>query len=296
MTGDNPFCCAGEAGEALLFKALEREQLGPKLHGVYPGWRLEEYVPSRMLNFQDLRDEKMLKLLAGNLARIHSLDVELPKNPLVFENVLRESIEKGDEMKQGIKYVNFSELTQVRLRLLMAIDYKAEIELIFEAIRKIPNRVVCSHNDFYANNILVRTKKDHSELQELTSKDILTVDLEMVSYFYRGNDIGLLLYYAALDLSDAKNAKFVGQLDESYERAFIKAYLEVWKGLNPSKYDAAIDNEENVMKEQRVLQMLRMAYLPLWIVGKVVSGEWEESVLETLIERMNCDAERKALF
>lgn len=299
ITGNNPFCSIGEAGEALFFKALGEANLGPKLYGISPGWRLEEYIPSRCLDFLDIRNEETLKLVAASLARIHSLDVELPKNPMVFKRTLFELVEKTEKLKQSIKYEDLSQLVQEKLRFLTTIDSKAEMEFVFDAIEKIPHRVVCSHNDFHANNVLVRIKSgdmNDKESQELTSNDILAIDVEMATYFYRGNDISLLLNHAAYDFRDSSNFKFVGPLDESLERTFIRTYLEVWKHLNPAKFNDAIDSEENIMKEQKLLSLLRMAYTPIWFIPNVLNGTWEEHLYQLLLERRNFDLQTKESF
>lgn len=42
--------------ESVIFTLLSERGLGPKLHGIFPGGRLEEYIPVSLLTFSNIFD------------------------------------------------------------------------------------------------------------------------------------------------------------------------------------------------------------------------------------------------
>ena len=94
--------------ESVIFTLLSERKLGPKLHGVFPGGRLEEFIPvcsslltvwqdnhgmfllnrflssrfqARPLKTKELSDPEISSIIAEKMAQIHSLDVPISKEP-----------------------------------------------------------------------------------------------------------------------------------------------------------------------------------------------------------------------
>ena len=95
--------------ESVIFTLLSERKLGPKLHGVFPGGRLEEFIPvcsslltvgldnhgmcfdepffflsrfqARPLKTKELVDPEISSIIAEKMAQIHSLDVPISKEP-----------------------------------------------------------------------------------------------------------------------------------------------------------------------------------------------------------------------
>ncbi|GBN49000.1 Choline/ethanolamine kinase [Araneus ventricosus] len=65
--------------EVTTFIFLAERKLGPKLYGVFPKGRLEEFIPSRTLLNKDYR--LMHRAIAREMAKIHALDVPVRKIP-----------------------------------------------------------------------------------------------------------------------------------------------------------------------------------------------------------------------
>ena len=65
--------------QLLLFHELSNLGIGPKLLGVFEGGRIEEFIPSHTLMPEEFNDEGILKDLAINTARIHSLKLPISK-------------------------------------------------------------------------------------------------------------------------------------------------------------------------------------------------------------------------
>lgn len=76
--------------ESVICTLLSERNLGPKLYGVFPGGRLEEYIPARALTLQQLKDPEISLLIAKKLARVHVLQAPLVKEPTwLFNNMSR---------------------------------------------------------------------------------------------------------------------------------------------------------------------------------------------------------------
>lgn len=291
FTGLNDMALAGEAGEALLFDTVGKAELGPKLLGVFEGGRLEEFINGRTLNFKDQRDIPALISVARKLARYHSLDLPLRKNPTFYEDRLYDCLKKGTDAKKILDLSKQPEHLREMVKSVAERDSVQELTWIIEGLKKLPGRIVCSHNDFYTNNILVKGDRATDEIQE---EDVLIADLEMTYHYYRGFDIGLFLSEASFDYSDLGGIKQVGRLSEELQRTFIRAYLEKWKELNPDKFDNAIDNEDSIMKEQMLFGLVLPVLITAWILNHAVKKQAEDGIFIHVTERRAWDLERKA--
>ncbi|KAK6043274.1 Choline/ethanolamine kinase, partial [Cooperia oncophora] len=67
--------------ELVVFTSLAESGLGPKLLGIFPGGRFEEYIPSRPVDHHEVADPRVCTLLARLLPRFHSTAVPISKRP-----------------------------------------------------------------------------------------------------------------------------------------------------------------------------------------------------------------------
>uniref|UniRef100_A0A182T3F1 Aminoglycoside phosphotransferase domain-containing protein n=1 Tax=Anopheles maculatus TaxID=74869 RepID=A0A182T3F1_9DIPT len=67
--------------ESVVFTLLSERKLGPKLHGIFPGGRIEQYIPARALLTSELSDAKISLKVAEKMAAIHSMDIPVSKEP-----------------------------------------------------------------------------------------------------------------------------------------------------------------------------------------------------------------------
>lgn len=61
--------------DSVIFTLLSERGLGPKLHGIFPGGRIEQYINARPLLTRELADQKLSMSIAQNMATIHSMEV-----------------------------------------------------------------------------------------------------------------------------------------------------------------------------------------------------------------------------
>ncbi|KAL1140640.1 hypothetical protein AAG570_000570 [Ranatra chinensis] len=74
--------------ESVIFTLLSERRLGPRLHGIFPGGRIEEYIPARPLKSSEMSDPKMNMLVAEKMAAIHTMNVPISKEPQWLWNTI----------------------------------------------------------------------------------------------------------------------------------------------------------------------------------------------------------------
>ena len=75
--------------ETVVFTMLSERNLGPRLFGVFPGGRLEEFIPGHPLTSIEMRSPEFSPHVARNLALVHSLEVPVSKEPSWLADTLR---------------------------------------------------------------------------------------------------------------------------------------------------------------------------------------------------------------
>ena len=75
--------------ETVVYTMLAERNLGPKLFGVFPGGRLEEFIAGHPLTTIEMRSPELSAHVARNVALVHSLDVPVTKEPSWLPNTLR---------------------------------------------------------------------------------------------------------------------------------------------------------------------------------------------------------------
>ncbi|KAL4676146.1 hypothetical protein H8959_010291 [Pygathrix nigripes] len=64
-----------------MFAILAERSLGPQLYGVFPEGRLEQYIPSRPLKTQELREPVLSAAIATKMAQFHGMEMPFTKEP-----------------------------------------------------------------------------------------------------------------------------------------------------------------------------------------------------------------------
>lgn len=143
--------------ESVVFTLLSERKLGPKLHGIFPGGRIEQYIPARALMTSELSDQKISLKIAEKMAAIHSLDIPVSKEPDWLWNTMNrwlKSVEatlktfEKDRINGNKRIAGDEIITNLNLR--------AEVEWLKSVIDKEDHPVVFSHNDLQEGNILLR--------------------------------------------------------------------------------------------------------------------------------------------
>ncbi|XP_055372074.1 choline/ethanolamine kinase-like isoform X2 [Condylostylus longicornis] len=141
--------------ESVVFTLLSERNLGPKLHGIFPGGRIEQYIPARALATSELSNYKISMKVAEKMADIHSLDIPVSKEPDWVWNSMNRWLKTIEAILKDIKEEQLPELKS-KIQRIKSINFKEEVLWIKTIIEDGDFPVVFCHNDLQEGNILLK--------------------------------------------------------------------------------------------------------------------------------------------
>lgn len=152
--------------ESVVFTLLSERKLGPKLHGIFPGGRIEQYIPARALLTAELSDAKISLKVAEKMAAIHSMDIPVSKEPDWIWNTMArwlkgiagtlETIERDRANGNVKKAGGIGDQSGEEANIITTMDLAGEVEWLRSVIESEDFPVVFCHNDLQEGNILLR--------------------------------------------------------------------------------------------------------------------------------------------
>uniref|UniRef100_H2TYU7 Ethanolamine kinase n=1 Tax=Takifugu rubripes TaxID=31033 RepID=H2TYU7_TAKRU len=165
--------------ESVMFAILAERTLGPKLYGIFPEGRLEQYIPNTRMRTEQLSDPSISSEIAVKLARFHLMVMPFNKEPKWLFGTI-------DKYLAQVMKLSFVRDTHVKkYKKLMKLDLPAELESLRALLAATPSPVVFCHNDVQEGNILALENRVHTSADRL-----MLIDFEYSSYNYRGFDFG----------------------------------------------------------------------------------------------------------
>ncbi|MFH4982036.1 hypothetical protein AB6A40_008745 [Gnathostoma spinigerum] len=256
--------------ESVIFTLLSERSLGPKLYGVFPGGRLEQFIPSRCLKCGELSIPSLAKKIGALIARVHALDVPTIKQPMLVEIAkkwLSKIGETNPNMKHELKgrmvaleknskypqYVNIDVLT-------------AELNLMEKCLAKSKSPVVFCHNDLQEGNILLRGDceigEDGALHGEYTDQPLVIIDYEYANHNYRAFDFANHMIEHILDYSNPQPPFYFINKErypsvEQQKELFIAYFEQLQYIENDGQLPAHLVEEISVGREKFV-EILRL--------------------------------------
>ncbi|XP_052892232.1 choline/ethanolamine kinase isoform X1 [Anopheles moucheti] len=172
--------------ESVVFTLLSERKLGPKLHGIFPGGRIEQYIPARALLTAELSDTKISLKVAEKMAAIHSMDIPVSKEPDWIWNTMNRWLKgvtgtlktmERDRANGNVKGGNgdqSSGVAEVDERILTEMDLAGEVEWLRSVVESEDFPVVFCHNDLQEGNILLR--QDYPTMHDNSYRECSTLD------------------------------------------------------------------------------------------------------------------------
>ncbi|XP_055849186.1 choline/ethanolamine kinase isoform X2 [Episyrphus balteatus] len=156
--------------ESVVFALLSERNLGPKLHGLFPGGRIEQYIPARPLRTLELSDYKTSMKIAEKMGEIHSLHIPVSKEPEWLWNTMQRWLKSLDSIIQNISPEDEekSEVKEIK-----KIDFAKEVEWVRNLVDSGDYPVVFCHNDLQEGNILLREETSRSRRASVKSSSSL---------------------------------------------------------------------------------------------------------------------------
>ncbi|KAA8537962.1 hypothetical protein F0562_027458 [Nyssa sinensis] len=146
--------------EIQTFECLSKHGHGPRLLGLFPEGRVEEFIYARTLSAGDLRDPEISALVAAKSREFHNLDMPGPKNVVLW-----------DRMRNWLS----------EAKSLCSPEHSEEfcLDTLDEEIRKLEKElswdhqdIAFCHNDLQYGNIMIDEE----------TKSITLIDYEYASY------------------------------------------------------------------------------------------------------------------
>ncbi|CAG9860949.1 unnamed protein product [Phyllotreta striolata] len=249
--------------ESVVFTLLSEQGLGPKLLGIFPGGRIEQYINARPLLSREIADEKLSVQIAKKMAAIHSMEVPLHKEPVWLWNTIDKYLQTFSSMQLQVPDTCGSSFSTVEL--------KAEAEWLRTRLEAENSPVVFCHNDLQGGNILLQNSaEDDSDEDEL-----VIIDYEYCAYNYRAFDIANHFVEWVYDYRYHSHPYFKENWSnypsEKQRLTFIRTYLkEVGSRENPKK----------VMREVEAFTMVTHLLWTAWALtnagmSNIPFGYWE---------------------
>jgi choline/ethanolamine kinase len=141
--------------ESVVFTLLSERKLGPKLHGIFPGGRIEQYIPARALVTSELSDHRISMKIAEKMAAIHSLDIPVSKEPDWLWNTMNRWLKTVEETLEALNNDKNGNVN-ANLEVIKKLNLRKEVEWLRSIIDEEDHPIVFSHNDLQEGNILFR--------------------------------------------------------------------------------------------------------------------------------------------
>ncbi|XP_075401379.1 choline kinase alpha isoform X2 [Tenrec ecaudatus] len=255
--------------ESVMFAILAERALGPKLYGIFPQGRLEQFIPSRRLDTEELSLPDISADIAEKMATFHGMKMPFNKEPKWLFGTMEKYLNQ-------VLRINFTGDSKAKLHRLLSYNLPVEMGKLRALLESTPSPVVFCHNDCQEGNILLLDGQGGSEKQRL-----MLIDFEYSSYNYRGFDIGNHFCEWMYDYTYEKYPFFHANLlhypTRRQQLHFISHYLAVFH----EEFETVNSEEKSAIEEAMLLEVNRFAlashfFWGLWsiIQAKISSIEF----------------------
>lgn len=250
--------------ESVMFAILAERSLGPKLYGIFPQGRLEQFIPSRRLDTEELCLPDISAEIAEKMATFHGMKMPFNKEP----KWLFGTMEKYLNQVLRLKFSREAKVQQ--LHKFLSYNLPLELENLRSLLQYTRSPVVFCHNDCQEGNILLLEGQENSEKQKL-----MLIDFEYSSYNYRGFDIGNHFCEWMYDYTYEKYPFFRANIQKYPTRKqqlhFISSYLTTFQ----NDFESLSSEEQSAIKEDMLLEVNRFALAShfLWGLWSIVQAK-----------------------
>ncbi|XP_012059021.1 PREDICTED: choline/ethanolamine kinase [Atta cephalotes] len=258
--------------ESVIFTLLSERRLGPKLHGVFPGGRIEEYIPARPLITKELADSTLSLLIAEKMGQTHMMQIPISKEPTWLWDTINNWFNTTTDILENIVNEDIDSRQLDNISTIKCINFEHEINWLKTIITQQKYPVTFCHNDMQEGNILL--------LHNTRKPKLVLIDFEYCSYNYRGFDIANHFAEWQYDYTTSEYPFFherpaAGPTKEQ-KLNFIRAYLRTL-----SKEGSL--EEERIMMEIRIFSLASHLFWGLWSIvnaklSQIPFGYWDYAV------------------
>ncbi|XP_068116685.1 choline kinase alpha isoform X2 [Hyperolius riggenbachi] len=250
--------------ESVMFAILAERCLGPKLYGIFPQGRLEEYIPSRKLETDELSLPDISAEIAEKMARFHGMSMPFNKEPKWLFGTMEKYL------KQVLKIKFTKESHTRKLNKFLSYNLPKEMASLRSLLEATASPVVFCHNDCQEGNVLLLAGRENSENQKL-----MLIDFEYSSYNYRGFDIGNHFCEWMYDYTNEKfpffKATFSNYPTKKQQLHFISSYMAEFQ----PGFENLSNEERSKMEQEMLIEINRFALAShfFWALWSIVQAK-----------------------
>ncbi|XP_061465961.1 choline kinase alpha isoform X3 [Rhineura floridana] len=273
--------------ESVMFAILAERALGPKLYGIFPQGRLEEFIPSRKLDTEELGLPDISAEIAEKMARFNGMKMPFNKEP----KWLFGTMEKYLNQVMRIKFTRDSRVR--KLNKILSYNLPQEMKSLRSMLEATPSPVVFCHNDCQEGNILLLEGREDSEKQKL-----MLIDFEYSSYNYRGFDIGNhfceWMYDYVYEKYPFFKANFLKYPSKKQQLHFISSYL----AASQSGFENLSNEDKSKIEEEMLIEVNRFAlashfFWGLWSIIQAKISSIEFGYMDYALSRFDAYFDQK---
>ncbi|XP_072003742.1 choline/ethanolamine kinase isoform X2 [Engystomops pustulosus] len=273
--------------ESVMFAILAERSLGPRLYGVFPQGRLEEYIPSRRLVTSELSVPEISCEIAEKLARFHKMEMPFNKEPVWLFKTM-------EKYMSQISSLSFTQAALVeKFNILKSFHLEEEMKSLKLLLESTSSPVVFCHNDVQEGNILLLSSRSSHP-----SDKLMLIDFEYSSYNYRGFDIGNhfceWVYNYHHDEWPFYKAELSNYPTQEQQIHFFRSYLL-------ESYPELGEEERQVQEAAMLIEVNRFAlashfFWGLWSILQAKISTIEFGYLDYAISRFDAYFQQKPLW
>ncbi|KAL1450625.1 hypothetical protein WDU94_002967 [Cyamophila willieti] len=288
--------------DSVIFTLLSERKLGPTLHGVFPGGRIEEYIPARSLKYSELSEPMISLKIAEKMADIHLMQIPVIKEPTWLWDTIQRWLNalymKNTMVLNGNNTQNTQEswrtngtdtLTneqnkknKIQIKKVLSKDLNMEADWLKKHLLKVKSPVVFCHNDLQEGNILIKECAENPAAAS-SKIDLVVIDFEYCSYNYRAFDIANHFVESTYDYTYKHFPHYTVRRDNYPSYAIRKAFVETYL----SRMNNTSTSPDQVLEEVQHFTLASHFFWALWSFvhddnSEIPFGYWEYG-----LERLN---------
>ncbi|XP_061139017.1 choline kinase alpha isoform X1 [Syngnathus typhle] len=275
--------------ESVMFAILAERELGPKLYGIFPQGRLEQYMPSRKLETCELSDPSISAEVAEKMAKFHGMRMPFNKEPKWLFGTM-------DKYLSQVMRLNFTRESHLRrFNRLLGYNLLQEMDSLKSLLESTHSPVVFCHNDCQEGNILL-LNHHQSDKQKL-----MLIDFEYSSYNYRGFDIGNHFCEWMYDYNCDEFPFFKVNAQAYPSKAQQLHFIENYLRASDQGFDHLSQEDQMKMKEDLYMEVNRFSlashfFWGLWSIIQARLSTIKFGYMEYAQERFDAYFQQKKMW
>ncbi|XP_078271483.1 choline kinase alpha isoform X3 [Rhinoraja longicauda] len=272
--------------ESVMFAILAERSLGPKLYGIFPQGRLEQFIASRKLETRELAIPCISTEIAKKMATFHRMTMPFNKEPKWLFCTM------GKYLQQVMR-INFTKESHIgAFHKLLSYNLPQEIEKLRCLLQATPSPIVFCHNDCQEGNLLLLDNAENS------NNKLMLIDFEYSSYNFRGFDFGNHFCEWMYDYNCDEYPFFIADIKKYPTKMQQLHFIRVYNAELQNAFEVLDEKQIAKMEEQMLEEINRYAlashfFWGLWSIIQARISTIEFGYLEYAIARFETYFEQK---